>query len=59
MNRRRGLDYLLLLPSPPDAAIDPSEDEGVSITAAAMLHGLFGRDAATVAALFDALIEPR
>jgi len=52
-NRRRGIDYPL---QPPEAAIDPSEDE-VSINAAMVLRDQFAQDSPAVLALFDALVE--
>ena len=52
-HRRRGFDYPLL---PPEAAIDPSEDE-VSINAAIVLSDEFAHDSPAVRALFDALVE--
>jgi hypothetical protein len=53
LNRRRGFDYPLL---PPEAAIDPSEDE-VSINAALVLRDQFARDSPAVREFFDALVE--
>ena len=53
LNRRRDFDYPLL---PPEAAIDPSEDE-VSINAAIAMRGAFAEDSAAVLAFFDALVE--
>ena len=50
---RRGMDYPLL---PPEAAIDPSEDE-VSVAAAMAMRATFAQDSPTVHALFDALVE--
>ena len=53
LNRRRGLDYPL---QPPEAAIDPSENE-VSINAAVGLRDQFAQDSPAVCAFFDALVE--
>ena len=53
LNRRRDFDYPLL---PPEAAIDPSEDE-VSIAAAIVLRDQFAQDSPAVLAFFDALVE--
>ena len=53
LNRRNGLDYDLL---PPEAAIDPSEDE-VSIKAAMVIRAAFAQDSRAVLALFDALVD--
>ena len=52
LNRRAGHDYDLL---PPEAAIDPSEDE-VSINAALAMRAAFAPDSPAVLALFDALV---
>lgn len=52
LNRRRNFDCQLL---PPEAAIDPSEDE-VSINAAIVLRDQFAQDSAAVLAFFDALV---
>jgi hypothetical protein len=52
LNRRRDFDYTLL---PPEAAIDPSEDE-VSINAAIVLRDQFAQDSPAVLAFFDALV---
>jgi hypothetical protein len=46
LNRRRGFDYPL---QPPEAAIDPSEDE-VSINAAMVLRDQFAQDSPAVRA---------
>ena len=51
--RRRGFHYPLL---PPEAAIDPSEDE-VSINAAIVLRDQFMQDSPAVLAFFDVLVE--
>jgi len=53
LNRRRGFDYPLL---PPEAAIDPSEDE-VSVNAAMVLRDQFAQDSRAVRTMFDALVE--
>lgn len=53
LTRRAGHEYELL---PPEAAIDPSEDEG-SINAAMVLRDQFAQDSPAVLALFDALVE--
>lgn len=53
LNRRRGFDYPL---QPPEAAIDPSEDE-VSINAAIVLRDQFAQDSPVVRAFFDAMAE--
>jgi hypothetical protein len=53
VNRRRAFDYPL---QPPEAAIDPSEDE-VSISAAMVLRDQFAQDSPAVRAFFDALVE--
>ena len=53
LNRRRDFDYPLL---PPEAAIDPSEDE-VSINTAMVLRDQFAQDSPAVFAFFDALVE--
>jgi hypothetical protein len=53
LNRRRGFDYPL---QPPEAAIDPLEDE-VSIDAAIVLRDQFAQDSHAVLAFFDALVE--
>ena len=53
LNRRRDFDYPLL---PPEAAINPSEDE-VSIDAAMVMRDQFARDSAAVRVFFDALVE--
>lgn len=50
---RAGHDYELL---PPDAAIDPSEDE-VSINAAIALRDQFAQDRSGVQAFLDALLN--
>ena len=47
------MDYPL---QPPEAAIDPSEDE-VSINAAVVLRDQFAQDSPAVRAFFDALVE--
>ena len=52
LNRRRDFDYPLL---PPEAAIDPSEDE-VSINTAIVLRDQFAQDSPAVRAFFDALV---
>jgi hypothetical protein len=52
LNRRSDFDYPLL---PPEAAIDPSEDE-VSINAAMVLREQFAQDSPAVLAFFDALV---
>ena len=52
VNRRRDFDYSL---QPPEAAIDPSEDE-VSINAAIVLREQFSRDSPAVHGFFDALV---
>ena len=52
LNRRRDFDYPLL---PPEAAIDPSEDE-VSISAAMVFRDQFAQDSPGVLAFFDALV---
>ena len=52
LNRRRDFDYPLL---PPEAAIDPSEDE-VSISAAIVLRDQFAHDSPVVLAFFDELV---
>jgi hypothetical protein len=52
LNRRRAFDYPL---QPPEAAIDPSEDE-LSINAAIVLRDQFAQDSRAVLALFDALV---
>ena len=52
LSRRAGHEYELL---PPEAAIDPSEDE-VSINAAIALREQFAQDRAAVRAFFDALL---
>ena len=51
-HRRRDFDYTL---QPPEAGIDPSEDE-VSINAAIVLRGQFANDSPAVRAFFDALV---
>jgi hypothetical protein len=53
LNRRRDFDCPL---QPPEAAIDPSEDE-VSINAAMVLRDQFAQDSPAVLAFFDALVE--
>jgi hypothetical protein len=53
LNRRGGFDYPL---QPPEAAIDPSED-GVSISAAIVLHEHFAQDSPGALAFFEALVE--
>ena len=53
LNRRAGHDYELL---PPEAAIDPSEDEA-SISAAIAMRDQFAEDSPAVRAFFDALVE--
>jgi len=53
LNRRAGYEYELL---PPDAAIDPSEDE-VSINAAIVMRATFAQDSPAVLSLFDALVD--
>jgi hypothetical protein len=53
LNRRAGHEYEL---SPPEAAIDPSED-AVSIDAAIAMRGTFSQDSPAVRAFFDALGE--
>jgi hypothetical protein len=53
VNRRSGFDYRL---QPPEAAIDPPEDE-VSINAAMVLRDQFAQDSPAVLALFDAPVE--
>jgi hypothetical protein len=53
VNRRAGLDYPL---QPPEAAIDPREDE-VSISAAMVLRDQFAQDSPPVRAYFDALVK--
>jgi hypothetical protein len=52
LNRRRDFYYPLL---PPEAAIDPSEDE-VSINAAIAIRATFAEDSPAVRSLFDALV---
>ena len=52
LNRRAGHDYELL---PPEAAIDPSEDEA-SIDAAIELRTTFADDSPAMGAFFDALV---
>jgi len=52
-HRRRDFDYTL---QPPEAGIDPSEDE-VSINAAMVLRDQFAQDSPAVLAFFDALVE--
>ena len=54
LNRRGGFDYPL---QPPEAAIDPSEDE-VSINAAIVLREQFAQDSPGALAFFEALVEP-
>src|SRR5512136_386071 len=53
VNRRRDFDYPL---QPPEAAIDPSEDE-VSIAAAIVMRDEFAHDSPAVRAFFDALVK--
>ena len=53
LNRRAGHHYELL---PPEAAIDPSEDE-LSISAAMVLRDQFAHGSPAVLAFFDALVE--
>ena len=53
LNQRRDFDYPLL---PPEAAIDPSEDE-VSLNAAMVLRDQFAQDSPAVRGFFDALVE--
>jgi hypothetical protein len=53
LNRRGGFDYPL---QPPEAAIDPSEDE-VSINAAIVLCEQFAQDSPGALAFFEALVE--
>ncbi len=53
LNRRAGHVYELL---PPEAAIDPSEDE-VSIKAAIVLRDQFAQDPPAVREFFDALVD--
>jgi hypothetical protein len=53
LNRRRGFDYE---PQPPEAAIDPSEDQ-VSINAAIFMRATFRQDSPAVLAFFDALVK--
>ena len=50
----RGPRFTSLLP--PEAAIDPSEDE-VSINAAMVLREQFAQDSAAVRAFFDTLVD--
>jgi len=53
LNHRRDFDYPL---QPPEAAIDPSEDE-VSINAAIVLRDQFAQGSPAVRAFFDGLVE--
>lgn len=53
LNRRGGFDYPL---QPPEAAIDPSEDE-VSINAAIVLRDQFVQDSPAAKRLFEAVAE--
>ena len=52
-HRRRDFDFTL---QPPEAGIDPSEDE-VSIAATMVLREQFAQDSPAVLAFFDALVE--
>ncbi len=53
LNRRGGFDYPL---QPPEAAIEPSEDE-VSINAAIVLGDQFAQESPAALAFFEALVE--
>ena len=52
-HRRRDFDFPL---QPPEAAIDPSEDE-LNINAAIVLRDQFAEDSTAALAFFDALVE--
>jgi hypothetical protein len=54
LNRRVGVDYPL---QPPEAAIEPSEDE-VSINATIVLRAQFAQSSPAALAFFEALGEP-